>query len=488
MNLNEMVGKVEKKRLRKILEREDRNAEGHNGQEYYIMEDAEDISYVTELYSKARNKEVASKRYLCLPSKVNGKARLYRETTLGGLKVIYVDQGRGADKLRLEACFREPILEQWEELRQRVKCRTGTMEYVGTSFVTLTKMFLKEKNLKSKDIILTGEGPTLRFKNSTLAMDWAEYHNENAEIVYKVPECEGLVECEESSNESDEISDGYDESVEEYNVNLDTREGLKSASLYLDKVLRKQNRKVLWKSGRKREEIEGIKECAFLFEVYKKSRKRFGDETPMAPKGYFLAVYKGMRSVYFEMWNGYSSVMGARAMVIKEPTHHRKVQLCFREAVMEQVQLFKAITFASNKQVYCALTGEKLERGMCHVDHFEPEFIDLTRDFLKERKLSETELETQGYGPQLSFRDEEFRDEWARYHENKAKLRLTTAEANFGREKSKRKQQAKIGRDRRNGERPRKECDMEQRAQAARECLRRKYGERFEQEWRKFAT
>jgi len=500
--MNEIVGKADKKRLRSILEKEGRRQERHNGQDYYVIEDGEDKTYLSALYSQTRGKTVKDKRFLCM----TGKARLYRETSLGGLKQIYVDPGRSADKLRLEACFREAILDQWEELRQRSKVRTGTMKYVGQSFVTLTKQFLKERNLSSKDIIVSGEDRTMRFADSDLAIDWAEYHKEHAEIKYVHSDLEDddvsygsvtYAETETAETAETERAGEQCSDIEEYGeVDLATKEGLKKASKYLDEILERK-RAIVWRSGKKREDIEGVYECRFLYELYKKSRKRFGEETPRAPKGYFICDYKGMRSVHFEMWNGYSSVMGARSMVLKEPTHHVKVQGCFREAVQEQVQQFKWITFASNKEVQCALTGEKLERGNCHVDHYEPDFVDLTRDFLSEKKMSENDLETQGYGPLLCFKDQQIREEWAKYHENKAKLRLTSADANFGREKSRFSAPVKARREKINGTSSKTTTQIpmtqipkttEQKAKEAIEYLKTRYGRRFEQEWKKFST
>jgi hypothetical protein len=102
-----------------------------------------------------------------------------------------------------------------------------------------------------------------------------------------------------------------------------------------------------------------------------------------------------------------------------------------------QRNAFLRSQFAGGARVVCAITGEALTEDGAHVDHHAPTFGEIARAFLAE----------EGIGPAASlpqmtsestrryFIDRDLAERWQRFHEQRAVLRLTTAQANLQRKR-----------------------------------------------------
>ena len=106
-----------------------------------------------------------------------------------------------------------------------------------------------------------------------------------------------------------------------------------------------------------------------------------------------------------------------------------------RYAVGWQIADFKAAAFAGG-QTRCPLSGEEIFADNCHVDHFNPSFQTLLKDYLAETgtdwrdvKLTPHSSGAGGY----EFAHQEDDDEFAAYHAKHAQLRVLSPRSNLSR-------------------------------------------------------
>jgi hypothetical protein len=102
-----------------------------------------------------------------------------------------------------------------------------------------------------------------------------------------------------------------------------------------------------------------------------------------------------------------------------------------RQAIYPQVLNFKRTNI--NRCVICNSWDNP------HVDHHEPQFIQLKNNFLQTTTLAiPTEFdETPAYKTKFKSTDAQFQEEWGKYHLNNAKLRILCKRCNLSRPKFK---------------------------------------------------
>ena len=106
-----------------------------------------------------------------------------------------------------------------------------------------------------------------------------------------------------------------------------------------------------------------------------------------------------------------------------------------REAVNEQIVLFRERKFATTTLLVCPLRGIPITRKVCHVDHTPPaDFAALVRDWLHSAQLMLEQIQiTAPRDNQIvaEMTDTEQRASWQEYHRLHAKLRLLSPLANL---------------------------------------------------------
>lgn len=109
-----------------------------------------------------------------------------------------------------------------------------------------------------------------------------------------------------------------------------------------------------------------------------------------------------------------------------------------RTAVVSQVQAFRREQFGplGDRYVPCAITGELVGWNDAHIDHHEPRFEQLVIDFLRRVGWNYRTILLKGYGDGerwKAFADPVHAEQFAEYHREHARLRVTTRAANLGR-------------------------------------------------------
>ncbi|WP_084685318.1 DCL family protein [Nonomuraea coxensis] len=115
------------------------------------------------------------------------------------------------------------------------------------------------------------------------------------------------------------------------------------------------------------------------------------------------------------------------------PTQRELVLRAMRQVVGPQVIAFLNAAFRNSDQVRCAVTDVILESpNEVHVDHFDPEFIDLATDYVLAHGGWDAFdlISTDGVvGP--TFADDGQAQAWADHHRDVASLRIVSIQANL---------------------------------------------------------
>lgn len=105
-----------------------------------------------------------------------------------------------------------------------------------------------------------------------------------------------------------------------------------------------------------------------------------------------------------------------------------------RTAVVDQIQAFKDQAFSEGSLTYCAVTGEVVYRNDCHVDHAPPWTFDAIVESFLDHSLYDLAQITfvDGDGNTESrFADQTIADHFARFHAERADLRIVSKRANL---------------------------------------------------------
>ncbi len=112
--------------------------------------------------------------------------------------------------------------------------------------------------------------------------------------------------------------------------------------------------------------------------------------------------------------------------------------IAMRNSIVPQILEFK-----NNSSLICVLCGsiEKI-----HIDHHEPQFIDLKKDFVNEWKGPIPNIFDQNNSHSKIFTsiNNEFEKKWIEYHKKNATLRVLCNKCNCSREKSQRFKRTKV--------------------------------------------
>ena len=106
-----------------------------------------------------------------------------------------------------------------------------------------------------------------------------------------------------------------------------------------------------------------------------------------------------------------------------------------RTSVASQIKDFKDRFFGSGEVFYCPSTNERLTKENIHIHHEEPKtFQCIVKDWLKKKGLKMDEIQIGGYSDgenEKYFIDGSLERDFARYHLEKAKLRVIHKKAHL---------------------------------------------------------
>jgi len=157
------------------------------------------------------------------------------------------------------------------------------------------------------------------------------------------------------------------------------------------------------------------------------------DNTPI---GFYIGFYAGDSQAYFVQTKGNGIwVFSAKKCIDGEPTYYFKLMQALRNDIADQKNDYRK-TF--NGQYVCAITGVKLEPIETHVDHYEPQFIQIVGMWLDSINKITTDIEITGDGtPNRTIMNAELRESWKDFHRKTAVLRIISRDENLNRDKLK---------------------------------------------------
>jgi hypothetical protein len=118
---------------------------------------------------------------------------------------------------------------------------------------------------------------------------------------------------------------------------------------------------------------------------------------------------------------------------IRPQTNATKAKFAFRRAIDAQVIVVKRAAFALTDTVTCPITGEPITWETAHVDHEPPRtFAALLAEYCAERAIDLDTIDLyeskSGIGKLLP---PAIAQDWAAWHQERARLRVISAEANI---------------------------------------------------------
>lgn len=119
-----------------------------------------------------------------------------------------------------------------------------------------------------------------------------------------------------------------------------------------------------------------------------------------------------------------------------EPSQRQNLLATMRDAVKWQVIAVKNKAFeeaGEERLVTCALTGDLVAEDEVHVDHFDPDFIDLATHYVSAQGGWDAFPLLNGLDNTVGsvFADDTQREAWESYHQEHANLRVISIQANL---------------------------------------------------------
>jgi len=111
---------------------------------------------------------------------------------------------------------------------------------------------------------------------------------------------------------------------------------------------------------------------------------------------------------------------------IETPSHLSRVKDAARDLVRSQVDEFRDRCFADNETIPCEITKQEIDRGLCHIDHCNPQtFNRMFEDWLSKENLDIQQIKIEDVSGTLdkTFTDRITRDSWISFHKEHASLR-----------------------------------------------------------------
>lgn len=151
---------------------------------------------------------------------------------------------------------------------------------------------------------------------------------------------------------------------------------------------------------------------------------------------FFVAPVPGSQCLHVMRTDGTSTDFSYKKCLAKNDRYHyNKFAAAARVAILPQIVEYRDAQFAQGPQV-CAISGVPLVPGEnVHVDHHEPQFVEILRAFIDEHEIDPKEHVEPGADGQVfaTFTTPEMEELWAEYHRDRAVLRLLCVEENMRR-------------------------------------------------------
>jgi hypothetical protein len=117
---------------------------------------------------------------------------------------------------------------------------------------------------------------------------------------------------------------------------------------------------------------------------------------------------------------------------LRPPDHATRVRMAMRRAVVDQVLAVRDEVYGDGETVACPITGERVTKENCHVDHYDPPFIELADRFAEgEGGYEQIGVVTADGAIGTNLSDEDVTRRWQDFHREHAKLRVVSARANL---------------------------------------------------------
>jgi hypothetical protein len=145
---------------------------------------------------------------------------------------------------------------------------------------------------------------------------------------------------------------------------------------------------------------------------------------PGGSKGFWITRVDGSRTDFSYL------------VCLSPPKHEHKVLSALRSEIQEDITAFKRWFFGTQgEQVPCALTRELVTWDTCHVDHDNPSFDALVKDWMNVENLTWDLLrlvpQADGDTGGRRLQDPPAIESWVQYHRQYARLQIVSIRANL---------------------------------------------------------
>ena len=116
------------------------------------------------------------------------------------------------------------------------------------------------------------------------------------------------------------------------------------------------------------------------------------------------------------------------------PTAAQDARAGLRSEIRDQVVAFRDAAFASAPLQRCAVTDEVVSATTCHVDHYDPTFLELVDRFLAAAGLTIEQIAvvpTSDGSTETRLANAELIEVWRTFHQTHARLRIVSRRANL---------------------------------------------------------
>lgn len=119
---------------------------------------------------------------------------------------------------------------------------------------------------------------------------------------------------------------------------------------------------------------------------------------------------------------------------IKKPNYYNDFKKALRFVIMPQILEFKKNKFNESPVIICPISKTDTTFNDCHIDHFNPTFDDIVKCFINEYKIIDLKAvlaPNRDNQTICEISDKLVSDNFYKYHQNKANLRVLSVKANL---------------------------------------------------------
>jgi len=110
---------------------------------------------------------------------------------------------------------------------------------------------------------------------------------------------------------------------------------------------------------------------------------------------------------------------------LQPPTLNSKIKTACRTAITQDILNFKDEAFKNSPTLLCPLSKEVLTFNSCHVDHSNPTFIEIFDEWIKDKKISEKDInQTEDNSVTTYFINTDLEKSFREFHNSKCNLRI----------------------------------------------------------------